>query len=394
MNRRTLALLGVLGLALCGWLAHYLAGIAESYEEVIELGPAPEVGGNPFLAAEHFLTRQSRAPRRTDNLDLPVDSPAAGQTLLMLGDRSQMTPRQAEQALAWTARGGHLLFVAEALWDEKKGRSGDLLLDRLDIQQYSSDDLPEAESDEPGDGPADAQDRYSHLTRLYLENEQAPAYFAFDTDYHLYDAGDRAHVWANSGGATHVLQLYHGDGLITVFSDADIWKNPSIDDHDHAWLLWYLTQGTEVTLLYRTESDHLGALLLRHFPEALLALALLILLLLWQQGMRQGPLQQPRPLARRQLQEHLRGSAEFVLRHGGQRQLLQALQQDIQRRARKRHPGYERLAVAEQWQMLARLSGQPSRAIGQAMRPPSAKRQSAALFTDQVAYLQTLRNAL
>lgn len=392
MSRRTAWLLAALALALCGLLVHYLVGIAEPYEEIVDLGPAPEVRGNPFLAAEHFLATRSKAPRRADTLDLPGHVPAAGQTLLMLGNRSQMTPRQADQALAWAARGGHLLFIAEALWDEEKGRSGDLLLDKLGIQQYSSDELPEADAD-AGQQPA-VEDPYPHLTRLYLENEQAPAYFAFDTDLHLYDAQDRAHVWANSGGATHILQLYHGDGLVTVLSDPDIWNNDAIGEHDHAWLLWYLTQGTEVTLLYRTESDNLGALLLRHFPQALLALALLGLLLLWRQGMRQGPVQQPRPLARRQLHEHLRASAECALRHGGQRRLLQALQQDIQRRARKRHPGFERLAVAEQWQMLARLSGQPTRAIGQAMRPPADKRLSAALFTDQVAYLQTLRNAL
>ncbi len=50
-----------------------------------------------------------------------------------------------------------------------------------------------------------------------------------------------------------------------------------------------------------------------------------------------------RPKARRQLQEHLRASAGFILRHNGQEHLLQALQQDVLRRARHRHPGFEQL---------------------------------------------------
>ncbi|MNY50506.1 hypothetical protein D3C86_1860140 [compost metagenome] len=94
------------------------------------------------------------------------------------------------------------------------------------------------------------------------------------------------------------------------------------------------------------------------------------------------------------MQEHLRGSADFLLRRCGQHSLLQALQADIRRRARRRHPGFERLGVTEQWQLLARLTRLPSRAISQAMRPLPKQRLSAVDFTRQVAHLQTLRNAL
>ncbi|CAD5202077.1 hypothetical protein, partial [Pseudomonas sp. FEN] len=90
-------------------------------------------------------------------------------------------------------------------------------------------------------------------------------------------------------------------------------------------------------------------------PPALVALAALLGLWLWHVGLRQGPLQAPASRARRQLQEHLRASADFLLRRSGHEALLQALRQDILRRARKRHPGFERLGVAEQWQVLARL---------------------------------------
>jgi hypothetical protein len=134
--------------------------------------------------------------------------------------------------------------------------------------------------------------------------------------------------------------------------------------------------------------------LLKHFPQALLALSLLIAASLWAAGARQGPLQLSVNRSRRQLQEHLRSSADFQLRHAGQRSLLQALQRDIQRRARRRHPGFERLVVAEQWQALGRLTRLSPRAISQAMRPQSEQRLSASEFTRQVAHLQTLRNLL
>lgn len=420
------ALGGLLVLAL-GLLAIYVLGQLQPYEKTLKLGPAPEVDADPYLAAEYFLRERQIAVSRADGLAVLRQLPAPGQTLMLLSSREDMTPRQARQVLEWTAKGGHLVFVAESLWDEEQGKSDDLLLDSLGIQQHLTEDLDEA-ADDAADEQTDASeaegsdaaeldeersedeenlgetvaaqveaeddDRYPELTKLYLENEEAPAYVDFDTDFHLYDAKNRAHAWANSGTATHMLQLYHGDGLVTVLTDAWLWQNDSIDAYDNAWLLWYLSQDSSVTLLYSKVRDSLLSQLFEHYPAALTALALLIALLLWHAGLRHGPLQGPPSHARRQLEEHLRGSADFLLRRTSQQHLLHSLQRDIQRRARHRHPGFERLAVADQWQVLGRLTRIPTSAISQAMRPAPAHKLSAADFTRQVANLQTLRNAL
>ena len=191
-----------------------------------------------------------------------------------------------------------------------------------------------------------------------------------------------------------MLQLQHEQGLITVLTDAWLWQNDRIGDYDNAWLLWYLGQDSAVTLVYSAERDDLLSQLLKHYPAALVALALLLALLLWHVGLRHGPLQTPQVPSRRQLEEHLRAGADFLLRRVGQQQLLSTLQRDILRRARHRHPGFERLPVAEQWQVLGRLTRLPSGAVSAAMRPLPAQRLSAADFTRQVANLQTLRNAL
>ncbi|MDP3365643.1 DUF4350 domain-containing protein [Ectopseudomonas chengduensis] len=396
MSRRAGFILAIALLLVLGLIASYMLGKLEPYEDVIEHGPAPEVASSPYLAAEHFLRKQGIAARRAEGLDVLDGLPSEGQTLMLLADRGNMTPRQVERVLQWTAGGGHLLFIAERLWDEEEGKSGDLLLDLLGVQQYMSDELDDEEASEAEaeNEQNEEHEAYPQLTKLYLENEQAPAYIAFDTDFHLYDAQNRAHAWANSDSATHLLQLYHGDGLITVLSDPWIWQNRNINEYDHAWLLWYLSQDSAVTLLYHADSDGLARLLLRHFPLALLVLALLIIATLWHVGMRHGPLQAPASRARRQLEEHLRGSADFLLRRSGQHSLLKGLQQDINRRARRRHPGFEKLAVAEQWQVLGRLTRLPAKDISQAMRPLPPQRLSASDFTRQVAHLQTLRNAL
>ncbi len=391
MSRRARFLLLAVLLLLAGLLAIFLASRLQPYTETIDLGPSPEARRNPYLAAELFLRKQGVTVSRADGLEVLKELPPSGHTLLLLGSRSGMTPGQARRLLQWSEQGGHLVLIAERLWDEDEKKSGDLLLDSLDIRQYLTEDFDDSQEEEE---PADSVPDYSALTRLYLENERSPAYIGFDPDYHLYDPQNHAYAWANSGDATHLLQMQHGKGLVTVLTDAWIWQNRNIEQYDNAWLLWYLTQDNQVTLLYRAERDSLATLLARHFPEALAAALLLLLAGLWRAGLRQGPLQPVASRSRRQLEEHLRAGADFLLRQRGHVALLHGLQRDILRRARRRHPGFEQLGVAEQWQILGRMTRLPPSAISQAMRPYPAQRLSAADFTRQVAHLQSLRNAL
>lgn len=390
MTRRHARLIAAAGVLLLGLLVIWLGGQLQPYDEMVEHGPAPQARSNDYLAAELFLRDRGLQVTHHEGIAGLETLPTRGQTLLLLGERHQMTPGQTDRLLDWAAAGGHLVVVAEQLWDEKAGKSGDLLLDRLNLQQYSTKEL---DTDPQAPQPP-AAEQHPQLTKLYLENETEPAYLAFDLDFHLYDADNRAHAWANSAGATHMLQLQHGDGLITALTDSWIWQNRNIDKFDHAWLLWYLTQDSDVTLVHRIEHAGLLAQLRQYFPELLTALGLLILLILWHAGQRFGPLLVPASPARRQLQEHLHGSAEFMLRHARGQTLVHQLQHDIQRRAGHRHSGFEQLPLSEQWALLAQLSNLPPASIEQAMRPPPQQRLSATDFTRQVAHLQTLRNAL
>ncbi|WP_339449344.1 DUF4350 domain-containing protein [Pseudomonas sp. EA_5y_Pfl2_R50] len=387
MSRRIAWVIGVLLVLVLGGLAAFVYLKARPYEEVIDHGPAPVAQANPYLAAEMFLRDRGLSVSHAESLAPLKDIDPHGHTLLLFSDRAKMSPRQIDQVLNWTRAGGRLVFVAEALWDEKTHQSNDLLLDRVQLHQSLSKDLK--------DPPDDLEkDRYPKLTKLYLEDEDAPAYVGFDTDFHLEDPQNLAQAWANSAKATHMMQLAWGLGTVTVVTDADLWKNPDIARYDNAWLLWYLSADTDVTLIFNSEHEGIWTLLWRYFPQAIVALLALTGLWLWQASVRHGPLQPPAPPGRRQLQEHLRASADFILRHNGQHTLLQALQQDVLRRARRRHPGFDQLNVAEQWLVLSRLTRQPTRAISQALSPPSKQRLSAAEFSRQVAHLQTLRNTL
>ncbi|MGY2175444.1 MULTISPECIES: DUF4350 domain-containing protein [Pseudomonas] len=389
MNR-PLLWVGLLLACVFGAGAFYAWTKAIPYDEVVDRGPSPEALANPYLAAEHFLRQQGVTVEHANSLERLTTLPGKGNSLLLLGERSNMSPRQVEQLLSWAKSGGHLLLVAEALWDEETGKSGDLLLDRLHIHQTLSD-----EPEEPApSSKKPLKNKSQDLTKLYVDNETASAYFSFDTDFNLTDPRHQAQFSANSSRSSHLMQLDLGEGSVTVITDSDLWKTPNIGKHDNAWLLWYLNQGTAVTLLFNSDFDDLFTLLMRYFPQALIALISLIALALWRAGMRQGPTRSPTSNARRQLQEHLKASADFLLRRSGQGTLLQALQRDILRAARHRHPGFEHLDSAAQCRVLEHLTRQPLHVISQALDPLPQKRLSSADFSRQVACLQTLRNAL
>lgn len=352
----------------------------EHYQEVVDQGPSPEARANPYLAAETFLRQRGLTVNTTQTLHTLPDTHVQAQTLMLLDTRENMTPADVQRLLDWTRAGGRLLFVAERLWDEKTGRSGDLLLDQLQIRQFLTQDVREQDRKReqalnkpviPLTAPdvETPKTPWPELTRLYLQNEHDPAYMSFDPAFHLDDPQDHAQSWANSADATHLLQWVYGKGLVTVLTDADLWKTRAIGKYDNAWLLWYLSQDSDVTLLLQTDHEDLFGLLWKYFPQALLALALLIGAGLWHSGMRHGPLQPEPSRARRQLSEHVRASADFTLRRQGQQALLRSLQHDLLRRARQLHPGFEALPVTEQWQMLARMTRQTTRDIGQALRP-------------------------
>lgn len=394
MKRYSIVILAALLLAALGlWLSQNIT----LYDERIELGASPEARSNTYLAMEYFLQQQDIAVATLANLTLLPQLADEQQTLIVLSQDAQQINEQQEMLLAWVAQGGHLVLSAE---HEVVNNSNTSLLRSLGIKKQKSAELSRLDT-QTQSAPAAQQTeikkqkgQHPDLTRLYLENEQAPAYLALETEYHLQDSDNRAHAWANSQAATHLLQLAYGQGLITVLSDLKLWQHSQIGQYDHAWLLWYLSQDTEVTLFNPPPQQGLAKLVWHYYAIACVLLMTLLLLGAWHAAPRFAPIRHSAQNSRRRLTEHLQAGALFNLDHNGQRSLLIALQNDIKQRAQWRFPIFSRLAVVEQWQILQQLSRQPSSLISQSMRPPPNKKLSAQAFTLHVTRLQQLRNAL
>ena len=367
-------------------LAGYLHRNPSRYTETVDLGPSEQARANPYLAAERYLQGQRLKTVRLGSKVELARLPPRQTSLMLLGERPYQSPEEVDALLQWVRAGGRLLFVAEALWDDRRQQSADPLLDQLQLRQYRVEDLPPP--------PRPIRDPHPNLTKLFLENDDQPAYFTFDPQFHLEDPSDRVTAWANSAKATHLMQMRLGAGVVTVVTDADLWRNNAIARQDNVWLLWYLNQGRDVALAYQAQKPALLALLWQHFPQSVVALLLGGLLFAWHYAVRLGALL-PAPIrARRQLKEYLLANAKLKLRLAGHEALLRRLREDILHFANRRHPGFDGLPVAEQWQMLAGLTRQPTRLIGDALRPRLNARHSSVEFCRRVAQLQSIRNSL
>lgn len=385
-----LIIMAVILLPMGFWLSQQITVV----QERVEVGASPEVRSNPYLAMEYFLQEQHISVQRLTSLRSIQPTTNSVHTLILLKDADYLNNQQHPDLLAWVAQGGHLIVSAQH--EAVNNQQGSLLSD-LGIQKQLTAELEKNQAlvSKPEERSAASTDKPSPaLTRLYLANELSPAYLSFDSRYHLLDTDNRAHAWANSHTATHLLQLRHGHGLVTVLNDFNLWHNSQINRYDHAWLLWYLSQDSQVLLYNPPAQQGLLALIWQHFALACVLLTSLLLLAAWHAAPRFAPIQTTEPTPRRRLSEHLHASALFNLRYNGQRSLLTALQRDIQQRAQQRYPGFAQLGVTQQWQILQQLSRQPISTIAQCMRPAVHRKLSMQAFTAQVQRLQTLRNAL
>ncbi|WP_263262568.1 DUF4350 domain-containing protein [Pseudomonas sp. RIT-PI-S] len=328
---------------------------------------------DPYWAAERFLRSRGLEVIRSQDLRPLNQLPATEVSLMLLGEREQMSATQAQTLLAWVYAGGRLLVAAQGYW--APGGASDPLLDPLNIR------LLNAYASAGGRLTA----ARSTLTELYLETDTAPLLMGFAPGRHLEDADDLAQSWANSPQGTHMLQLNMGAGTLTVVSDTGLWRNRAVGQFDNAWLLWYLNQGRQVVMQYR-EPAPATLQQLAAYPATLASTLVVLSLLAWW-GATHWPQRRPKPAP-------ALGTPAEGYRRAGREQLLRGLREDIQRCARRRHPGFGQLPVAGQWQLLAKLAATSTSTIAQALRPHPGEHLSAAAFRQQVAQLQAIRNAL
>jgi len=397
-NRALVTLLFIIVAAIVGW---QLSGLSWVSEEVDE-GYTDEAQRDRFLAARLFLEREglssqsSKGMAKLDDLPNPSNS-----TVVMLTTTRAIGDARMQGLWQWVEQGGHLITNVAGATDVTTGEISDPLLAKLGVEVYPvndgvrvlDDDMPHWLMEMAFSGRGHSCRAEAEVFELSLDNGRA-AQIALRPNLYMIDRSEAASASAANEYGLQLLQYPVGEGLVTITAGLSLWDNRQIDCYDHAYLLWYLTQGGEVWFLHHVDMPSLLGLMWQKAALAMVLLALLLALWLWSRSGRLGPLLPVDATQRRSLLEHLRASAMFAWRQGHIDDLIQALQQDIRQRMMFHCPGYKALNRDQQYQEIAKRAEITSDEVALWMSPADASLKKSQRLVSTVRGLQQIRNSI
>lgn len=357
------------GFAIFALLVLIAAFVALNYEPVTEEVPVPasaEARRDRFLLAERLLRRLGVETRRIGTLDsaepLPTDA-----LLLVPSGRGAISRTGSERLLAFVAGGGHLLVESEY------PGNADPLLDAFGISRHEyrwqGDDRWVGEGFDRADKRAEYPAGWSGMVVVRPAADGPALRVLMTGDSDLRAQAPRWRAADRSG--TRALQIAYGAGRVTAVNDLRFATNDELARADHAEFLWQLvrTGPARQVLIYRGHTENLWQWLTRKAWAALIALAALIVLWLWQAMPRFGPrLPDPEPV-RRRLLDHLAASGRFLWSRGQRARLAIAACRAAHLALLRRHPHLAGARPAEQAQFLVRRFGIAAAAAERIVEP-------------------------
>jgi len=291
------------------------------YEETLGYrGPART---NAFLAAERFLDNDGYHVIKDSRFDNALKNREA---ILITPLQSFVNYGMAADTLHWVQEGGHLVLFLNGGqsyhndWDDsgrifshfiRKDSEEKVLLEKLGIENAVTKTEPKK------------------FTATVLENNvevEIPRRFSWKNEQLPDDAvigGDKE----NLAFASYTK----GYGRITLIADAQPFRNRYIDANDHAWLLSLLLFQHDGSTVYLVQGVRLSffGLLWESAWMAILALAVVLIIWLWKNYPRLGPMLMVNDGEQRQFTDHLTISGGFLWKHHQSKALLIPMQRAI-----------------------------------------------------------------
>ncbi len=199
--------------------------------------------------------------------------------------------------------------------------------------------------------------------------------------------------WDGDDSGIYFAQTYYGNGMVSVISTFNIWKNQFIGHFDHAYLLTLLVGHNDTALLlYGKYMPSLDVLAYRHFFEALIGFAVLTIICLWYYSRRFGPVYSSASDTRRSRSEQFSAMAQFHWKFAESDTLIQHIRDDIQKRASRHWHDFADWPQKKQDTKLAEHSELAITTITNVMHKTLRFHESE--FTQTIRTLQILRNSL
>ena len=330
-----------------------------------DLGYSQSARANPYLAAEKFLQAKQVSVTVHQGLRQLDQLPPLDTVLILSSAHRSLSQRRINNLLEWVRAGGRLITSVPHPYNDVLGISGDRLLDPLNIYLVSAEQdlLQEAESLVNTDSNSDVgtgtvlkdggqeieagpqlqseplSQCGSEATAIFFDDDQYETWVNVGSAYDIHYEGDDASVLGAVAGDVgyRFLQVAVGEGIITVFPNLNFWLNRSIDQHDHAHLLYQLT-GNKVWILYDRKVPSIVALIAKFAPYLVVTVVIFLILLFWRNASRFGGIIDNTEKPRRQLLEHISACASLAWKKGRTEYLLQPMQREIEELLQKDHP--------------------------------------------------------
>lgn len=274
------------------------------YKEVDEYsGFRGEARENPLFAARLFLKRMGIPSERQTSLQT---LPSTNTVLVIDTDRYTLSRQKSEALLAWVAKGGHLITRTRDVNTYPDAEDTEQTSDRDPLQLALGITTGEHVIPEDDDLPLEAE-----LSNMSHPLQVDPEFF-----YALQTTAAQAYPQTYNDAAW-LLEMEHGNGLITWAANLDFIQNPAIDNYDHAEFFWHMLHSLHdepqaVWLLHNDEMPGLARLLWEYAWALVLSLAVFIPLTILALSPRFGPMI-PKPAPeRRRILEHIHASGLFM----------------------------------------------------------------------------------
>ncbi|HMT94270.1 DUF4350 domain-containing protein [uncultured Thiothrix sp.] len=319
-----------------------------------------EARSNDLFAARLFLKRMGIPTTRKDGL---LSLPDTDTVIVLDTGRYTMTQQKTQTLLAWVAAGGHLVTRARVDYASEAELAAD-----EDSQQKPEteerDTLQQALQIEIG--ASQMLDEKDLPFSLQLINQPKPLKLDLSFFNELLINNPNAKIY-QANKKNFLIQIKHGQGLISLAATLEFAENHLIDKVDHAEFFWWLLHShkadfKQVWLINQDTLPNLSTLLTQYAWPVLWMVAFLLLASFWALIPRFGAfIPEPVP-ERRRILEHIKASGQFMWKHPheSKHQLLDSTRQAIRQTARTHIPGWQWLEAAEQIEQLAQYLKHPS----------------------------------
>ena len=381
MSRTATALI-VLLLATAIGLGVYDFYRTHEYKDVTtHTGFRGEARYNAYYALRLFLKRMGIPTETRNSIQGMGGLPDTDTLLFITTSRSTLSAKRTDELINWVKAGGHLITRATSDWtyrgaeDEKnsndEGASKDPLQRFMGVKTGSRnriEDYIDAINGKDNEEDSVLGDivgttvKRAYTGTITFDNGK---HYELESRHFRSILVDEAHQKNTEQIPLHdanfIVRQKVGKGLITLISKLDFLVNKTIEENDHADLVWALVHGQQlpinqpanIWLIHRDEMPSLWSLLWKNAWAFLVSLLLLFIAWLMMSSRRFGPMIPKAEENRRSLMEHITSSGNFYWKHHRKDLLLDSARKALIQRLNALYPAWHQYSKEEQIKKLA-----------------------------------------